>query len=136
MTVVALLTDALERFINSQQDSETDSEGNRSLRVLCVVDEAHRALEARLPGLSNLIRLGRSKGAAVMLISQKPDDFEGEDDDFLSEMGLLVCFGTNAREASVKRILGAGASLTSLKTGEAFVRARGDAKARKVLAWK
>ncbi|WP_242891834.1 DndE family protein [Stenotrophomonas maltophilia] len=136
VTVVALLTDALERFINSQQDSETDSEGNRSLRILCVVDEAHRALEARLPGLSNLIRLGRSKGAAVMLISQKPDDFEGEDDDFLSEMGLLVCFGTNAREASVKRILGAGASLTSLKTGEAFVRARGDAKARKVLAWK
>ncbi len=136
VTVVALLTDALERFINSQQDSETDSEGNRSLRVMCVVDEAHRALEARLPGLSNLIRLGRSKGAAVMLISQKPDDFEGEDDDFLSEMGLLVCFGTNAREASVKRILGAGASLTTLKTGEAFVRARGDAKARKVLAWK
>lgn len=136
VTVVALLTDALERFINSQKDSETDDEGNRSLRILCVVDEAHRALEARLPGLSNLIRLGRSKGAAVMLISQKPDDFEGEDDDFLSEMGLLVCFGTNAREASVRRILGAGASLTSLKKGEAFVRARGDTKARKLLAWK
>lgn len=126
----------MERFINSQQDSETDREGNRSLRVLCVVDEAHRALEARLPGLSNLIRLGRSKGAAVMLISQKPDDFEGADDDFLDEMGLVACFVTNARESSVKRILGAGASLTSLKTGEAFVRARGDAKARKVLAWK
>lgn len=136
VTVVALLTDALERYINSQQDSETDAQGNRSLRVLCVIDEAHRALEARLPGLSNLIRLGRSKGAAVMLISQKPDDFEGEDDDFLSEMGLLVCFGTNARESSVKRILGPGASLTSLKKGEAYVRARGDAKSRKVLAWK
>ncbi|WP_186295647.1 DndE family protein [Xanthomonas citri] len=136
VTVVALLTDALERFINSKQDSDTDAEGNRSLRIICVIDEAHRALEARLPGLSNLIRLGRSKGAAVMLISQKPDDFEGEDDDFLSEMGLLVCFGTNAREASVKRILGAGASLTSLKKGEAYVRARGDMKSRKVLAWK
>ncbi|ATS24010.2 DndE family protein [Xanthomonas phaseoli pv. phaseoli] len=136
VTVVALLTDALERFINSKQDSDTDAEGNRSLRIMCVIDEAHRALEARLPGLSNLIRLGRSKGAAVMLISQKPDDFEGEDDDFLSEMGLLVCFGTNAREASVKRILGAGASLTSLKKGEAYVRARGDMKSRRVLAWK
>lgn len=136
VTVVALLTDALERFINSQEDSETDALGNRSLRTVCVVDEAHRALEARLPGLSNLIRLGRSKGAAVMLISQKPDDFEREDDDFLAEMGLLVCFGTNAKETAVRRILGAGASLTSLKTGEAFVRVRGDSRARRVLAWK
>lgn len=136
VSVVALLTDALERYVNSMQDSPTDAEGNRSMRVLCVIDEAHKILDARLPGLSNLIRLGRSKGAAVMLISQKPDDFEGEDDDFLAEMGLLVCFTTNAKEAAVKRILGAGASLTSLKKGEAFVRARGDSKARKVQAWK
>lgn len=136
VTVVALLTDALERYINSMADAPTDAAGNRSLRVMCVVDEAHRILGARLPGLSNLIRLGRSKGAAVMLISQKPDDFEGEDDDFLAEMGMLVCFGTNAREAAVKRILGAGASLTALKDGEAFVRVRGQSKSRKVLAWK
>jgi len=136
VTVVALLTDALERYINSLPDSETDSAGNRSLRVMCVIDEAHRILDARLPGLSNLIRLGRSKGAAVMLISQKPDDFEGEDDDFLDEMGLLMCFGTNAREAAVKRILGPGASLTSLKKGEAYARIRGDSRSKKVLAWK
>lgn len=136
VTVVALLTDALERHVNSMTDAPTDAAGNRSLRVMCVIDEAHKILDARLPGLSNLIRLGRSKGAAVMLISQKPDDFEGEDDDFLAEMGLLVCFGTNAREAAVKRILGAGASLTTLKKGEAYVRARGDARPKKVLAWK
>ena len=136
VSVVALLTDALERYVNSMKDSPTDEQGNRSMRVLCVIDEAHKILDARLPGLSNLIRLGRSKGAAVMLISQKPDDFEGEDDDFLAEMGLLVCFTTNAKESAVKRILGAGASLTSLKKGEAFVRARGDSKARKVQAWK
>jgi hypothetical protein len=136
VSVVALLTDALERYINSLPDSPTDAAGNRSLRVMCVIDEAHRILSAKLPGLSNLIRLGRSKGAAVMLISQKPDDFEGEDDDFLAEMGLVVCFGTNAAETAVRRILGAGASLTTLKKGEAYVRARGDAKARKVMAWK
>lgn len=136
VTVVALLTDALERYINSLPDSPTDVAGNRALRVMCVIDEAHRILDADLPGLSNLIRLGRSKGAAVMLISQKPDDFEGKDDDFLAEMGLLVCFGTNAREAAVRRILGTGASLTALKKGEAYVRARGDTRSRKVLTWK
>lgn len=106
VSVVSLLTDALERYINSLEDAPTDAEGNRSLRSICVIDEAHKILGAKLPGLANLIRLGRSKGAAVMLISQKPDDFEGEDDDFLSEMGVLVCFSTNARDNAVKRILG------------------------------
>ena len=136
VAVVSLLTDALERYINALPDAPTDEQGNRSMRVMCVIDEAHRILGAKLPGLLNLIRLGRSKGAAVMLISQKPDDFEGEDDDFLSEMGLVTCFGTNAKETAVKRILGAGASLTSLKKGEAYVKQRGDARAKKVICWK
>lgn len=136
VAVVTLLTDALERYINSLPDSSTDGEGNRALRSICVIDEAHRILGKTLPGLANLIRLGRSKGASVMLISQRPDDFEGEDDDFLAEMGLLTCFGTNARESAVKRILGPGASLTALKKGEAFIKVRGDSRPRKVMAWK
>lgn len=136
VAVVSLLTDALERYINALSDAPTDDQGNRSLRMMCVIDEAHRILGAKLPGLLNLIRLGRSKGVAVMLISQKPDDFEGEDDDFLSEMGLITCFGTNAKENAVKRILGAGASLTSLKKGEAYVKQRGDARAKKISCWK
>ena len=70
-----------------------------------------------------------------MLISQRPDDFEGEDDDFLSEMGLIVCFSTNAKDNAVKRILGQGASLTTLKKGEALIKQRGDSKSRKILAW-
>lgn len=135
VSVVSLLTDALERYINSLPDAPTDPEGNRALRSICVIDEAHKILGSRLPGLANLIRLGRSKGAAVMLISQKPDDFEGEDDDFLSEMGLIACFATNARDNAVRRILGQGASISTLKKGEALVKQRGDARAKKVLAW-
>lgn len=136
VAVVSLVIDALERYINALPDAPTDEEGNRALRVMCVVDEAHRILGARLPGLANLIRLGRSKGAAVMLISQRPDDFDGEDDDFLSEMGLITCFGTNADASAVKRIFGSGTSLTTLKTGEAFVKQRGDSRPRKIVAWK
>lgn len=135
VAVVSLLTDALERYINSQPDAATDAKGNRALRSICVIDEAHRILGAKLPGLANLIRLGRSKGAAVMLISQRPDDFAGEDDDFLSEMGLIACFSTNANPAQVKRILGAGASLATLKTGEALVKLRGEARTSRVVCW-
>lgn len=135
VTVVSLLTDALERCINSQADAPTDEEGNRALRSVCVIDEAHKILGAKLPGLANLIRLGRSKGAAVMLISQAPDDFAGEDDDFLSNMGLTACFTTAANPAQVKRILGSGASLASLKRGEALIKMQGSERASKVVCW-
>ncbi|NCT68896.1 MAG: ATP-binding protein [Rhodanobacteraceae bacterium] len=135
VAVVSLLTDALERHINTLTDAATDTNGNRALRSMCVIDEAHKILGARLPGLANLIRLGRSKGAAVMLISQRPDDFAGEDDDFLAEMGLIGCFSTNANPAQVRRIFGPGSALTALKKGEALIKVRGDARAAQVVCW-
>jgi hypothetical protein len=133
--VVTLVTDALDRYLNSLPDAPTDPEGNRALRILCVIDEAHRILGSKLPGLSGLIRLSRSKGGAVMLISQSPDDFAGEDDDFLSEMGLVAAFATNANPQAVRRILGAGANLTQLRTGQAWAKLRNDTSARRIVAW-
>jgi hypothetical protein len=53
-----------------------------------MIDEAHQILGTKLPSLSRLIRMSRSKGGAVMLVSQSPDDFSGEDDEFLDNMGL------------------------------------------------
>lgn len=136
VAVVSLLTDALERYINAQPDAATDANGNRALRSVCVIDEAHKILGTKLPGLANLIRLGRSKGAAVMLISQRPDDFAGEDDDFLAEMGLIGCFSTNANPAQVKRIFGPGYALTALEKGEALVKIRGNPRTNKVACWR
>ena len=136
VTIVTLITDALDRHLNSQSDAATDFDGNRALRVLCVIDEAHRILGVRLPGLSGLIRLSRSKGGAVMLISQSPDDFAGEDDDFLSEMGFVAAFATNANPTAVRRILGPGANLAVLEKGQAWTKLRGEAAARRIVAWK
>lgn len=136
VTVVSLLTDALERHINSQKDAPTDSSGNRALRSICVIDEANRILGSKLPGLTNLIRLGRSKGAAVMLISQAPDDFAGEDDDFLANMGMISCFTTTANATQVRRIFGTGASLATLRKGEALVKIQGTERAQRVVCWK
>jgi len=135
VSVVTLMTDALDRYLNSLPDAATDGLGNRALRVFCVIDEAHRILGSRLPGLSGLIRLSRSKGGAVMLISQSPDDFSGEDDEFLNEMGLVGAFRTNADARSVKRILGPKANLAAMNKGEAWVKLGGDPTARKVISW-
>jgi hypothetical protein len=46
-----------------------------------MIDEAHQILETKLPALGNLVRMSRSKGGVVMLVSQSPNDFSNEDDD-------------------------------------------------------
>ncbi len=133
--VVNLVLDALDNHLNSLVDAETSPDGSRGLRVVCVIDEAHRILGTRLPALSNMIRMSRSKGGAVMLISQSPDDFSGEDDEFLSEMGLVIAFSTNAPPRNAIRILGRGADLGNLLTGQCYVKRRGDRTAMKIHAW-
>lgn len=133
--VVNLVLDALDQHLNSLVDAEISTDGARGLRIVCLVDEAHRILGAKLPSLSNMIRISRSKGGAIMLISQSPDDFSGMDDEFLSEMGLVVAFATNAPPRHAARILGKDANLGTLQTGECFIRRRGDRSAKKVQAW-
>lgn len=134
VTIVTLSTDALDRWLNSQPDAPTDEDGNRALRVLCVIDEAHRSLGSRLPGLSGLIRLSRSKGGSIMLISQSPDDFSGEDDEFLDQMGLVAAFATNADARAMRRIFGPAANLAALGWGEAWLKLRGEGSKR-VICW-
>lgn len=133
--VVNLVLDALDQYLNSLVDAESSVDGARGLRILCMVDEAHQILGSKLPSLSNLIRMSRSKGGAIMLISQSPDDFSGEDDEFLSEMGLVAAFATNAPPRNAARILGKAANLGALQTGQCFVKRRGDQAARKIKAW-
>ncbi len=132
--VVTLVTDALDRWLNALPDSPVDADGNRALRIVAVIDEAHRILGHALPGLGNLVRMSRSKGGMVWLISQSPDDFETEEDDFLAEMGLVLAFGTNAKPGVTRRIFGQRARLEELGPGEAWVRLRGE-PARRVRVW-
>ena len=133
--VVNLLLDALDQYLNSLDDAETGLDGARGLRVICMIDEAHQILGTKLPSLSRLIRMSRSKGGVVMLISQSPDDFSGEDDEFLDNMGLVAAFSTNAKPGAASRVLGKAANLTSLQTGQCFVRRTVDQAAKKIKAW-
>lgn len=133
--VVNLVLDALDQYLNSLVDADSSADGARGLRILCMVDEAHQILGTKLPSLSRLIRMSRSKGGAIMLVSQSPDDFSGEDDDFLDQMGMVAGFSTNAKPGSATRVLGKGVNLTTLQTGQAYVRRRGDLTARKIKAW-
>ncbi|MCX8098786.1 MAG: DndE family protein [Casimicrobiaceae bacterium] len=133
--VINLTLDALDRWINSLPDSPV-VEGRRAIRHVCMLDEAHVILETKLPALSNLMRMSRSKGGVVMLVSQSPDDFENADEGFLDNMGLTVAFNTQARAGPTKSIFGPGHSLVNLPVGNALCRIRMEARTRQIIAWR
>ncbi len=133
--VVNLTLDALDRWLNSLPEAQIIG-GHRGLRHLCMIDEAHQILETKLPALGNVVRMSRSKGGIVMLISQSPNDFSNEDDDFLDNVGLTLAFNTQAQPGPSKRIFGQSIPLSSLSPGEALSRVRLEAKTRRIVAWR
>ena len=134
--IINLTLNALDRWINSLIDTPSDSTGFRALRHVTMLDEAHVILKTRLPALNNLVRMSRSKGGVIFLISQSPDDFENAEDGYLDNMGMTVAFNTQANPGPTKRIFGKGHSLSSLGIGEALCRIRLEAKTRKIVSWR
>ena len=132
--IINLTLDALDRWLNSQPDAPV-VDGRRALRHVTMLDEAHVILLTRLPALANLVRMSRSKGGVIMLVSQSPDDFEGEDEGFLDNMGLTLAFNTQAKAGPTRRIFGMSAALTDLQIGEALCRIRAEARTRRIHAW-
>lgn len=90
--VTLVLLDAVSAFLLDQPDSPVTG-GFRSFRHLLVLDEARKVLkERRSESLVDLVRQGRSKGSVVMLLSQDPSDFEGQTDDFTTQLGAVIAF--------------------------------------------
>ena len=96
-----LLLDALNTWMKRLDAAPQDAQGHRALRCILAIDEARHILASKHKALSDIIRLHRSKGLVVMLASQSPDDYEGEADDYLENIGLPVCFKTNADSTKV-----------------------------------
>ena len=71
-----------------------------------------------------------------MLISQSPNDFSNEDDDFLDNVGLTLAFNTQAQPGPTRRIFGQTIPLSSLSLGEALCRVRVEARTRRLIAWR
>ena len=132
--VVNLTLDALDRWINSMPDSSS-FDGWQSLRHVTMLDEAHLILKTKLPALSNLIRMSRSKGGVIMLVSQSPNDFEGQDEGYLDNMGLTLAFATQALPGSTRRIFNTNTLLTDLEPGEALCRIKSETKTRRMTVW-
>lgn len=113
-----LLLDALNIYMKRLDEALKDAEGHRAIRMTLAIDEARHILGSKHLALSDNIRLHRAKGLMVMLASQSPDDYDGAGDDYLENIGLPICFKTNAASGQVlQNMFRAKVNFSSLPVG-------------------
>jgi DNA sulfur modification protein DndE len=62
--------------------------------------------ESKNVALVDLITKSRSKGSVVMLLSQDPSDFEGQEYDFMTQIGAVIAFACNQSRTGLKALEG------------------------------
>ena len=115
-----------------------DEAGNRALRLIVFVDEAHKlmSVDGGPPAsLGALIRESRSKGGSLFLVSQSPDDFVTNRENYFENIGLGICFATNATPGPLQEMFKQPVDLAGLPTGVAITRLP-DRGIVRVRAWK
>ncbi len=118
---VCLLLSALDFYLKRQPEAALDADGYRSLQLVLAIDEARELLGMNHVGLANNIRLHRSKGLSVILVSQSPDDYDGKKDDYLENIGLPLCLKTNAASPrSLKNMFKGDVNFASLQPGTCY----------------
>lgn len=97
--------------------------GFRSFRHLLVLDEARKVFkERRSESLVDLVRQGRSKGSVVMLLSQDPSDFEGQAEDFTTQLGVVIAFACNQTQKGLGSLQGVfGRKLQASEFGDTYL---------------
>lgn len=104
--VILLVIDALKNYLIRQPDTSVVG-GFRTLRHLLFIDEARRILsEKRYQSLVDIVRQCRSKGSVVMLLSQDPSDFEGQSDDFTTQLGAVIAFACAQSNSGLRALEG------------------------------
>jgi len=135
-----LVLDRLYSEIMSLPDAPLDAHGNRQLRLIIVIDEAHHYLRCKQLTLENMVREVRSKGVAVMLLSQSPDDFDQGRYNFAREMGLAIVFKCVLEKPKMlEAVLGGKINprrLSQLSAGVALTRVAESDEPLEVSVWK
>src|SRR5581483_61517 len=134
-----LVLDRLYAEIMTLPDAPLDAAGNRQLRFIIVIDEAHHYLPCKQPTLEQIVREVRSKGVAVWLLSQSPDDFDQPRYNFAREVGLAVVFSCVLEKPKMLEALLGGEvdpkRLSQLPAGVALTRVTGSEEPAEVQIW-
>ena len=101
------IIEQLYREMRSLPESTIDPEtGLRHIRCILAIDEAQYYLKAKNRFLQGIIREGRSKGFAVMLMCQSPDDFDQDDFDYTEQLQFTFMLQCKTEPKAVQRLLG------------------------------
>lgn len=93
----------LLRYFNSYFSSTNDCEPVNHifpLRYVIVIDEAHIYLKNKnaRKALEELLRLMRSKGVIIVMLSQGVEDYKTKDFDFASQVKLPICLNVQNKD--------------------------------------
>jgi DNA sulfur modification protein DndE len=102
-TLRQLIVFLLLRYFNSYFSSTNDCEPTNyiiPLRYVIVIDEAHIYLKNKnaRKALEDLLRLLRSKGVIVVMLSQGVEDYRTKDFDFASQVKLPICLNIQNKD--------------------------------------
>jgi len=97
--VVFLLLRYFNTFFSSTNDCEP-KDHIFPLRYVIVIDEAHIYLKNKnaRKALEELLRLLRSKGVVIVLLSQGVEDYKTKDFDFASQVKLPICLNVQNKD--------------------------------------
>jgi len=134
-----LVLDRLYSEIMRLPDAPLDKNGDRQIRLIILIDEAHHYLPCRQHTLENMVREVRSKGVAIWLLSQSPDDFDQKQYNFAREMGLSIIFSCLLeRPKMLEALLGGKVDyrkLGQLDSGVALTRVQHSDAPIEIQAW-
>jgi len=106
--VTLMLLESLSASILTKTEASVSSDGFRKVRQVVVIDEARKVLKnAKNDALVDIVTKSRSKGVSVMLLSQDPSDFEGQEYDFMTQIGGVVAFACNQSTGGLRALEGA-----------------------------
>lgn len=121
-TLRQLVVFLLLRYFNSYFSSTNDCEPINyifPLRYVIVIDEAHVYLKNKhaRKALEDLLRLLRSKGVIVIMLSQGVEDYKTSDFDFASQVKLPICLNIQNKDyKAITNFLGTPNSKYKLDT--------------------
>src|SRR5699024_2710058 len=115
-----------------------------SLRYVIVIDEAHIYLKNKSArkALEELLRLLRSKGVIVVMLSQGVEDYKTKDFDFASQVKLPICLNIQNKDyKSISNFVGTPNSkykikkeIKKLEAGKSLIHI-GEPKTIKIRQW-
>jgi DNA sulfur modification protein DndE len=121
-TLRQLIVFLLLRYFNTYFSSTNDCEPVDyifPLRYVIVIDEAHIYLKNKnaRKALEELLRLLRSKGVIIVMLSQGVEDYKTKDFDFASQVKLPICLNVQNKDyKAISNFVGTPTSKYKLET--------------------